>query len=127
VRALRRLAAAMGRELLRMGFSKCEMRLSPRALSDPDPSFGRHADILRAYRRDGVSEAVEVSMQPTCQRVLTLLKNDGSGNLTEPWACSNPQNFHLRTYDFAVLDLNNDGKNDLLLGLCNGYKVFIQE
>lgn len=61
-----------------------------------------------------------------CQfRVFTLLRNNG-GALDEPWPRSESKNFHLRTYDFELLDLNSDGCRDLVMGTCSGYKVFIR-
>lgn len=56
---------------------------------------------------------------------IALLRNNGSGQLSDPW--SQDQNFHLRPHDFAFVDLNNDGCLDMVLGLCEGYRVFMRE
>lgn len=56
-------------------------------------------------------------------RRFTLLKNDGLGNLSDPYGVDQP--FHVSTHDFAFLDLNGDGCLDLFMGVCTGYKVFI--
>ena len=43
-----------------------------------------------------------------------------------PWGTA-LQNFNTQgTHDIAVFDLNNDGYNDVISGMCTGYKVFIQ-
>jgi len=60
-------------------------------------------------------------------RKTTILQNDGSGKVSDPWASNNDQNFHLPAHDFFFLDINNDGCDDLFMGLCQGWRVFIQQ
>ena len=55
-----------------------------------------------------------------------LLQNRGDGFLSDAWTSSEDQNFHLDPHDFAFLDLNDDGCLDLFMGLCTGWKVFVQ-
>lgn len=55
----------------------------------------------------------------------TLLRNDGAGNLDD----TNPgfdANFNIRPHDFDFIDINGDGCMDMLMGLCTGWAVFIQ-
>jgi hypothetical protein len=56
-----------------------------------------------------------------------LLRNDGSGMLSDPWPAEDDQNFHLDPHDFAFLDVDDDGCQDLFLGLCTGWRVFVQD
>ena len=55
-----------------------------------------------------------------------LLQNRGDGFLSDPWSDAGDENFHVDPHDFAFLDLNNDGCLDLFMGLCTGWKVFVQ-
>ena len=55
-----------------------------------------------------------------------LLRNDGAGHLADPWSAADDQNFHLDPHDFGFLDVNNDGCLDIFMGLCTGWRVFIQ-
>jgi len=59
-------------------------------------------------------------------RKTTILQNNSSGQVSDPWASNNDQNFHLPAHDFFFLDINNDGCDDLFMGLCQGWRVFIQ-
>jgi len=61
------------------------------------------------------------------RRTFALLRNDGSGTMSDVWSDSDDQNIHKKTYDFAFIDLNQDGCLDLFMGLCRGYQVMIQE
>lgn len=54
-----------------------------------------------------------------------LLRNNGDGALSDPWPASGDQNFHLSPHDFAFLDVNQDGCVDIFMGLCMGWRVFI--
>ena len=56
-----------------------------------------------------------------------LLRNDGNLNLSEPWSGSNDKNIHIDTHDFAFLDVNGDKRMDIVMGLCSGWAVFIQQ
>lgn len=60
----------------------------------------------------------------------TLVRNSttpGNTALQNPWGTDDAsQAFNLKTYDFAFLELNGDGCPDLFLGICNGYRVLIQ-
>ena len=61
-------------------------------------------------------------------RKFTMLQNEGdaTGTLSDPWGLQdNPWN--VSTFDFALLDVDNDTDLDLLLGVCSGYMVFIQD
>lgn len=55
-----------------------------------------------------------------------LLRNPGNGILEDPWAGNNDQNFHTNPHDIDFLDIDNDGCMDIFMGLCTGYRVFIQ-
>ena len=53
-------------------------------------------------------------------------QHPGDGALFDPWPGSQSQNFHVDPHDFAFLDINNDGCLDIFMGLCAGWRVFIQ-
>ena len=55
-----------------------------------------------------------------------LLRNDGAGHFSDPWPNNDDQNFHDDPHDFAFIDLNDDGCLDVFMGLCTGWRVFIQ-
>lgn len=55
-----------------------------------------------------------------------LLRNDGNGAFSDPWTAADSQNFHVDPHDFAFLDINQDGCLDMFMGLCTGWRVFIQ-
>jgi hypothetical protein len=55
-----------------------------------------------------------------------LLRNDGSGGLTDPYA-GTTQNFNLSAHDYEYIDVNGDGRLDLILCLCEGWRVLIQD
>ena len=56
-----------------------------------------------------------------------LLRNNGTGGLSDPWPSNQDQNFHLRSHDFAFMDVNRDGCLDIFFGLCTGWALFIQD
>ena len=56
-----------------------------------------------------------------------LLQNPGNGLVFDPWGAAEDQNFHLDPHDFGFIDINNDGCLDLFMGLCTGWRVFIQQ
>jgi hypothetical protein len=53
-----------------------------------------------------------------------LLRNNGQGQLSDPWAGS--MSFHVDAHDFAFLDIDRDGCLDLFQGLCAGYRVLMR-
>ncbi len=55
-----------------------------------------------------------------------LLRNPGSGLVSDPWTNSQNQNFHMEAHDFAFLHLNNDGCLDLFIATCTTYGLFMQ-
>jgi hypothetical protein len=68
---------------------------------------------------------------PGCFRRASLVRNvfpttnNVTQVLTNPW--SSIQNFNtVGTHDLAIFDLNGDGWNDAVAGLCTGYRVWIQ-
>ncbi len=69
---------------------------------------------------------------PPCEtgffRSFIILENEGdaSGNIIHPFGdTANPWN--ISTHDHDYIDLNNDGLLDMILGTCDGYRVFIQD
>jgi len=61
-------------------------------------------------------------------RKFTMLQNEGdaTGTLSDPWGVQdNPWN--VSTFDLALLDVDIDTDLDLLLGVCSGYMVFVQD
>lgn len=57
-----------------------------------------------------------------------LLRNDGAGFLADPWPTNQGPPIHAEAaFDFAFLDVNNDGLLDMFFGNCSGYGVFIQQ
>ena len=59
--------------------------------------------------------------------VFALLRNPGDGHFDDPWGSAQPQNFHVDPHDFGFIDINYDGCLDLFMGMCTGWKVFIQK
>lgn len=66
--------------------------------------------------------------EPGDLRKFALLRNDGGadGMLVDPWG-SEMNVWNRNVFDFAVLDLDRDGKLDIVAGLCDGYAVWRQE
>ncbi|MEH6536223.1 MAG: T9SS type A sorting domain-containing protein [Psychroserpens sp.] len=69
---------------------------------------------------------------PPCEtgelRRFIIFENDGlySGNLIHPYgATMSPWN--ISTFDHDYIDINSDGLLDMILGTCDGYKIFIQD
>jgi FG-GAP-like repeat len=56
---------------------------------------------------------------------MSLLRNMGNGQLTDPWPSSPKKAWHTDNHDMAFFDINNDGCTDMLMGNCTGYKLFI--
>jgi hypothetical protein len=86
--------------------------------------------------RDLVMGDIDVDV-PNCGRHATVLRNifPTTPILMDPYGATGGcspgsggcQNFHTNgTHDIAVLDLNGDGRNDMVMALCTGYKCFIQ-
>ena len=56
---------------------------------------------------------------------MAIYRNDNGvmvnvyGTTTLPWAKN--------VYDFAWMDINNDGLQDFVTGFCNGYGVFMND
>ncbi len=66
---------------------------------------------------------VDVDIPPcTSSRRFALLRND-NGVFNDPYGTST-QEWASNTYDFSILDLNNDGLPDFILGLCEGYGLY---
>ncbi len=109
-----------------VGYSQVILTSSPRTTG-----FGgnvKAADLDNDGDLDiGVAD-VDVDIPPCASgRQFALLRNNGiaSGNFRDPFgAVVNPWNQN--TYDFAFLDVNNDGKTDLFQGRCLDYALFIQ-
>ncbi|MDC8002456.1 T9SS type A sorting domain-containing protein [Aureisphaera galaxeae] len=69
--------------------------------------------------------------EPPCEtgedRRYIIFENEGlnSGDLVHPYGATiNPWN--VSTYDHDYIDINNDGKMDMILGTCDGYQIFMQ-
>ncbi|MCH8316598.1 MAG: VCBS repeat-containing protein [Planctomycetes bacterium] len=56
-----------------------------------------------------------------------LLRNPGDGHVFDPWPANDSRNIHIDAHDFGFIDVNNDGCMDIFMGLCIGWRVFIQE
>ncbi len=55
-----------------------------------------------------------------------LLRNPGTGLVSDPWPSTDHQNIHIAAHDFAFVDINNDGCLDLFMGTCTSYALFRQ-
>ena len=86
------------------------------------------ADIDGDGDLDGGVSPIDVDIQ-NCPGggEFALLRNDGTGRMSDPWAGNDPQNFHTDPHDFAFFDLNSDGCLDIFMGKCTGWEVFVQE
>ena len=69
---------------------------------------------------------VDVDIPPcNSNRRFALLRNDNGvfvdpyGTATYPWATN--------AYDFSLMDVNNDGLPDFILGKCEGYGLFLSD
>lgn len=69
---------------------------------------------------------------PPCEtgqnRRFIIFENEGdhSGDLIHPYG-SDMNDWNLSTYDHDYIDINSDGFMDIILGTCDGYKIFMQE
>ena len=69
---------------------------------------------------------------PPCEtgpnRRFIIFENQGdhSGNLIHPYGAT-MNVWNISTYDHDYIDINNDGFMDIILGTCDGYKIFVQE
>jgi len=59
-------------------------------------------------------------------RDVALLRNDGTGQLADPWPITDDLNFHVAAHDFAFFDIDKDGDKDIFMGLCTGWRVLMQ-
>ena len=62
---------------------------------------------------------------PGCSRVFCTLRNDGSGNLSDP---NNNLNLSWNvsgSHDCCWIDVNRDGYKDLFIATCNDYHMFV--
>jgi hypothetical protein len=69
---------------------------------------------------------------PGCARRAVLYRNGTIGVaqtqlLMDPWGTTNVNINTQGTHDLAILDLNGDGRPDIVNARCNGYHVFIQD
>lgn len=70
--------------------------------------------------------------EPPCltgeNRRFIIFENEDlhSGDLIHPYG-STISDWNLSTYDHDFIDINNDGFMDMILGTCDGYKIFMQE
>ncbi len=68
---------------------------------------------------------VDVDIPPcNSSRYFSIFENV-NGVLTNTYNGANPWNTN--TYDFSFLDINDDGLDDFVLGLCSGYSVFMND
>ena len=73
----------------------------------------------------GVAD-VDVDIPPcNSARRFALLENV-NGVIQDPYGNTNVD-WGVNTYDFGILDLNNDGLQDFILGKCSGYGVFLSD
>jgi hypothetical protein len=103
--------------------------------SEPSPSprtdgFGgntKMAEIDNDGDRDVGISPIDVDIE-NCgfSDDFALLRNNGSGVLSDPWPGNQDQNIHEDPFDFAFIDIDRDGSLDLFMGLCSGYRVFRQ-
>lgn len=69
---------------------------------------------------------------PPCEtsenRRFIIFENDGlqSGNLIHPYGAT-INSWNVSTFDHDYIDINSDGLMDMILGTCDGYKIFIQD
>ena len=73
----------------------------------------------------GVAD-VDVDIPPcNSGRRFALLENF-NGVLQDPYGTT-AVDWGINTYDFGILDINNDGLQDFILGKCEGYSVFLSD
>jgi len=73
----------------------------------------------------GVAD-VDVDIPPcNSTRRFALLENV-NGVIQDPYGAT-ANDWAVNTYDFGILDLNNDGLMDFVLGKCSGYGVFLSD
>ncbi len=69
---------------------------------------------------------VDVDIPPcTSNRVFAFLENV-NGEFGDPYN-PNPFDWQKNVYDFVILDLNNDGLDDILQGNCEGYSLYLSD
>ena len=74
--------------------------------------------------------SVDVDIPPCetpANRRFIIFENEGdaSGNLVHPYGAT-INDWNVSSHDHDYIDLNNDGFMDIILGICDGYQVFIQ-
>ncbi len=98
----------------------------------PSPRTGGFGGNLRATDIDNDGD-IDLGVGPIDTDIqncgesngFAFLRNNG-GSLGDPIPNNNPQNYNIEPHDFAFFDINGDGCDDVFMGLCTGYRVFIQ-
>lgn len=86
----------------------------------------KHTDIDGDGDLDAGVAPIDVDIQNCGQgREFALLRNPGNGLLTDPFTTD--QGIHTEAHDFDFIDINRDGCMDIFMGLCTGWRVFIQD
>ena len=68
---------------------------------------------------------VDVDIPPcTSNRDFAIFEND-AGTIVDPYTANEP--FDGNAYDFAFLDVNNDGLEDVFIGQCSGYLLLLND
>lgn len=105
---------------------------SPSPRTDGFGGSSRTADLDGDGDTDALIGSIDVDIANCPQdgvngNPLALLRNDGTGQLSDPWPGNQNQNFHVASHDHVLIDINRDGCVDMFLGLCKGWRVFIQD
>ena len=61
-------------------------------------------------------------------RTFVLFQNEGvhSGNIVDPYD-GQTNIWDISNYDHDFIDINNDGYMDIIMGTCDGYKIFVND
>ncbi|MCH8148433.1 MAG: VCBS repeat-containing protein [Planctomycetes bacterium] len=102
------------------------------AVSNSPGTTGMGGNIRIAdLNGDGFNDVVVADIDtdvPSCDRRMTILRNNGSPfspRLTDPLNGAPRPWLTSGTFDVAVLDINGDERPDLWCGTCNGNRIFI--
>lgn len=87
--------------------------LTPVALATPDAVYGASSNVAGDLNGDGRPEIVSVNGS---DNTVTVYLNNGDGSFQTGVYYNNQGSLYMASYAAAIVDVNGDGKNDLIVG-----------